>query len=77
MSNSMRNDYFSFMSDKWEKKQSHGSAAAQPIKPEMTGDTIEFVEQPQFVEEPQIEVIESVASDTIIEQIFKRRINAG
>jgi hypothetical protein len=34
--------------------------------PDLSADTIDFVE------EPQIEVVESIASDTIIERIFKR-----
>ena len=74
MSNSMMNDYFSFMSDRGESQQSkrRPPAAVQPVKTRMSADTIDFVEQ-----EPQIEVIESFVSDTTIQRIFKRRSNAG
>jgi hypothetical protein len=66
MSNSMSEDYFSFMSNKWEDKhakQGHRAPAARVVLP---SDTIDFVE------EPQIEVTESFVSDTTIQRIFKR-----
>jgi hypothetical protein len=40
--------------------------AAAPKKPQRQSDTIDFVD------ESQIEVIESVVSDTMIERIFKQ-----
>jgi len=70
MSNSMTNDYFSFMSDRGESKQSkrRPPAAGQPLKSRTSGDTIDFVE-----EEPQIDVVETFVSDTTIQRIFNRR----
>jgi len=70
MSNSMMNDYFSFMSDKGESKQSkrRPPVAGQPLNPRMSADTIDFVG-----EEPQIDVVESFVSDTTIQRIFNRR----
>jgi hypothetical protein len=69
MSNSMRNDYFSFMSDRWETKQSKRPplTPVPSLRPNMVADTIDFVE-----EEPQIEVVESFVSDTTIQRMFKR-----
>jgi hypothetical protein len=74
MSNSMTNDYFSFMSDRWENKQSKRRplSAVQSVKPKMSTDTIDFV-----VEEAQIEVVESFVSDTMIQRIFRCRSNTG
>jgi hypothetical protein len=68
MSNSTMDDYFAFMSDKWASKDpaSRNSVAAAPKKPQRQSDTIDFVD------ESQIEVIESVVSDTMIERIFKQ-----
>jgi len=68
MSNSTMDDYFAFMSDKWASKDpaSRNSVAAAPKKPLRQSDTIDFVD------ESQIEVIESVVSDTMIERIFKQ-----
>ena len=68
MSNSMMDDYFAFMSDKGASKDpaSRNSMAAEPKKPLRQSDTIDFVD------ESQIEVIESVVSDTMIERIFKQ-----
>ncbi|HWJ34903.1 MAG TPA: hypothetical protein VNR70_06535 [Steroidobacteraceae bacterium] len=69
-SNSMSNDYFSFMSDKWENKHSRQPQRLdQPTKPVRQSDTIDFVE------EAQIEVTESFVSDTTIQRIFKRWSN--
>lgn len=74
MSNSMTNDYFSFMSAKWEQGQPkrRSPVAAQAQKPTMSGDVIDFV-----AEEPQIEVVESFVSDTLIQRMFKRRSTAS
>jgi hypothetical protein len=68
MSNSTMDDYFAFMSDKWASKDpaSRNSMAGEPKKPLRQTDTIDFVD------ESQIEVIESVVSDTMIERIFKQ-----
>jgi hypothetical protein len=68
MSNSTMDDYFAFMSDKWASKDpaTRNSMAAAPKKPLPQSDTIDFVD------ESQIEVIESVVSDTMIERIFKK-----
>jgi hypothetical protein len=78
MGDSRGNDYFSFMSDKSESKRrlhlvGHTPPANQVAKTAIVGDTIDFVE------EPQIEVIETTASDTIIEKLFnlQRRFAAG
>jgi hypothetical protein len=68
MSNSMSNDYFSFMSSKWEDKHTkqHPPTKAPPATSVLSSDTIDFVE------EPQIEVTESFVSDTMIQRIFNR-----
>jgi hypothetical protein len=78
MGDSLANDYFSFMSDKSDPKRRLnlvGQAASpkKPAKPAIVGDFIDFVE------EPQIEVIETAASDTIIEKLFnlRRRFGTG
>jgi len=67
MSNSMSDDYFSFMSSKWEDKQApqRQRAVAPPATSVRPSDTIDFVK------EPQIEVTESLVSDTMIQRIFK------
>jgi hypothetical protein len=68
MSKSMSDDYFSFMSSKWEDKRSKQTARSVP--PPATSllptDVIDFVE------EPQIEVTESFVSDTMMQRVFKR-----
>ena len=68
MSNSMSNDYFSFMSSKWEDKSNkqRPRAVAPPTTSVRPSDIIDFVE------ESQIEVTESAASDTMIQRIFKQ-----
>jgi hypothetical protein len=67
MSNSMSDDYFSFMSSKWEDKRAKQTAPAKaPTTSVLPSDVIDFVE------EPQIEVTESFVSDTMIQRIFKR-----
>jgi hypothetical protein len=78
MGDSRGNDYFSFMSDKSDpKRRLHQVGQAQQskktAKTPVLGDTIDFVE------EPQIEVIETTASDTIIERLFnlQRRFGIG
>ena len=76
MGDSLANDYFSFMSDKSDPKRRLNlvgqlSAAKKPAKPAILGDTIEFVE------EGQIEVIETATSDTIIEKLFNLRRRLG
>jgi hypothetical protein len=69
MSNSVSesDDYFSFMSSKWEDKNAKQSrqAVAPAAASVLPADTIDFVE------EPQIEVTESFVSDTMIQRIFK------
>jgi hypothetical protein len=67
MSNSMRDDYFSFMSGKWEDKHARQRPPTKAPAPTsvLPSDTIDFVE------EPQIEVTESFVSDTMIQGIFK------
>ena len=70
MNNSMSEDYFSFMSSKWEDKHAkRGQRIAPPKVVLRPSDTIDFVE------EPQIEVTESFVSDTTIQRIFKRFVN--
>jgi hypothetical protein len=68
MSNSMCEDYFSFMSSKWEDKHAkqRPSTKAPPATSVRPSDTIDFVM------EPQTEVTESFVSDTTIQRIFKR-----
>ncbi|MEA2947605.1 MAG: hypothetical protein QOI40_2935 [Alphaproteobacteria bacterium] len=68
MSNSMSDDYFSFMSSKWEDKSPNQRprAVAPPTTSVRPSDIIDFVE------ETQIEVTESPLSDTMIQRIFKR-----
>jgi hypothetical protein len=68
MSNSMSDDYFSFMSSKWEDKRTkqRPPMKAPPATSVLPSDTIDFVE------ETQIEVTESFVSDTMIQRIFKR-----
>ena len=68
MSNSMSDDYFSFMSSKWEDKHAkhRPPTKASPATSVLPSDTIDFVE------EPQIEVTESFVSDTMIQRIFNR-----
>jgi hypothetical protein len=76
MSVSRANDYFSFMSDKSDpKRRSHrvGQTPEPKRQTPVLPDTIDFVE------ESQIEVIETTASDTIIEKLFnlQRRFGTG
>jgi len=68
MSNSMSEDYFSFMSSKWEDKHTkqRPRVVAPPTTSVRPSDIIEFVE------ESQIEVTESPLSDTMIQRVFKR-----
>ena len=68
MSKSMSDDYFSFMSSKWEDKRSKQTArsVAPPATSLLPTDVIDFVE------EPQIEVTESFVSDTMMQHVFKR-----
>jgi hypothetical protein len=67
MSNSMKNDYFSFMSDK--REQSAAKRPAAPLaKPPRSADTIDFVDETTS----QIEVVESIASDTMIHRVRTR-----
>ncbi len=66
MSNSMSEDYFSFMSSKWDKRaEQTARSVAPPATSVLPTDVIDFVE------EPQIEVTESFVSDTMIQRIFK------
>jgi hypothetical protein len=68
MSNSMSDDYFSFMSSKWEDKshKQRPRAVAPPTTSVRPSDIIDFVE------ESQIEVTESPLSDTMIQRVFRR-----
>jgi len=68
MSNSMSEDYFSFMSSKWEDKHTNQRPPTKtpPATSVLPSDVIDFVE------EPQIEVTESFVSDTMIQRIFNR-----
>jgi hypothetical protein len=72
MSNSMSEDYFSFMSSKGEDKHAkqRQPAIAPPAASLLPTDTNDYVA------EPQIEVTESFVSDTMIQRIFKRFIAA-
>jgi len=74
MSNSMQNDYFSFMSDRWDQSASKRSArpAAPAVNPVRSSDTIDFVE-----ETSEIEVIESALSDTMMQRMRLRWGNTG
>jgi hypothetical protein len=76
MGDSLANDYFSFMSDKSDptrrlSRVGQNSPANKPAKLAVLGDTIDYVE------EPQIEVIETTASDTMIEKLFNLRRHFG
>ncbi len=74
MSNSMSDDYFSFMSNKGREKHAASrdtAAVTHPgrvaaIGPVMPSDVIDFVD------ESRIEVTESFVSDTLIQRLFKR-----
>jgi hypothetical protein len=68
MNNTMSDDYFSFMSSKWEDKSAkqRPPMKAPPAASVLPSDIIDFVE------ESQIEVTESPLSDTMIQRIFKR-----
>jgi hypothetical protein len=68
MNNLMSDDYFSFMSSKWEDKHAKQRLriVAPPATSVLPSDSIDFVE------ESQIEVTESFVSDTVIQRIFKR-----
>jgi hypothetical protein len=69
MSNTMSDDYFSFMSAKGRKKEENqGYASAGTSMVIDPADTIDFVGE----EEPTIEVTESFVSDTTIQRIFKQ-----
>ena len=68
MSNSMSDDYFSFMSSKWENKH----AKQRPPTKATTTTSVRPSDIIDFVEESQIEVTESPASDTMIQRIFKQ-----
>jgi hypothetical protein len=72
MSNSMVDDYFAFMSDKGARKDParRKGFVAQPKDSPMPSDTIEFVDV------TQIEVVESVISDTMLQRVFRRRSGA-
>lgn len=67
MSNSLSDDYFAFMSRKGQPHSAARRAAPAPaakFSPE--SDTIDFEE------ESQIEVVESIITDTMIQRIFKK-----
>jgi hypothetical protein len=66
MSNSRRDDYFSFMSSKWEDKHAkqRPPTKAPPATSVLPSDTIDFVEEPQIVSERFV-------SDTMIQRTFK------
>jgi hypothetical protein len=67
MSNLMRDDYFSFMSNKWKNKGGNPREhIVAPVARFLPSDTI------NFEDETQIEVTESFVSDTAIQRIFKR-----
>jgi hypothetical protein len=72
MSNSMNDDYFSFMSAKGDKGQ---VTRPQPV-PALLDETLPRSVKPEdvvdYVEEPTIEVTESFVSDTTIQRIFKQ-----
>jgi hypothetical protein len=68
MSNSMSNDYFSFMSSKWEDKQ----ANQRPPMKASTTTSVRPSDIIDFVDDSQIEVTESPLSDTMIQRVFRR-----
>jgi len=69
MSNSMSDDYFSFMSSKWEDKSNKQTTARRCAA---DGRLYGPRTPSTFVEESQIEVTESPLSDTMIQRVFKR-----
>jgi len=66
MNNSVSEDYFSFMSSKWEDK--NAKQRQRVLVPPTTVRPSDIID---FVDDSQIEVTESVASDTMIQRIFK------
>lgn len=67
MSNSRSDDYFSFMSRKGEPQTAARRAVPMPSAGfSRESDTIDFEE------ESQIEVVESIISDTMIQRIFRK-----
>jgi hypothetical protein len=68
MNNSVADDYFAFMSDKGARKDParRKSAIARPKVSPLRSDTIDFVDV------TQIEVVESVMSDTMLEKVLRR-----
>jgi len=67
MSNTRSDDYFSFMAEK------RRGTNAQQIRNDASGQHA-FIDSDviEFIEEPQIEVTESVISDTMIQRVFGR-----
>ncbi len=66
MSNSVTDDYFAFMSNKSSKLPMPGPVKFDPPKKAATQvDTVDFVD------DTQIEVTESLISDTMIQRIFR------
>ena len=65
MSNSLSDDYFSFMSRKADPKLAERRPAAAAMQARES-DTIDFED------DSHIEVVESIVSDTMIQRIFKR-----
>jgi len=66
MSNSMSNDYFSFMA---ERKR---GSRVQEIHSETSAPNV-FTDSDviEFIEDPQMEVTESSISDTMIQRVFR------
>jgi len=73
MSNSMSDDYFSFMSAKGTSNHARQrrSLPAAAVKSEGSSDTIDFVD------ETRIEVTESSISDTMIQRVFGGRFSTS
>ena len=72
MSNSMSDDYFSFMSNRGTGRRTENRVPTRPAAV-VPSDTIEFVAEPPTHVESPIEVLESFISDTMVQRIFRRR----
>ncbi len=72
MSNSMSDDYFSFMSAKGDKDQGNRPQAVPALLDETLPRSVKPTDVVEYVEEPTIEVTESFVSDTTIQRIFKQ-----
>jgi len=79
MSNSMPDDYFSFMSNRGREKQTASGDTPNgktPGRVASKGPAVLPSDVIDFVEESQIEVTESFVSETVIRRMFKQFTDA-